>query len=138
MTHDTQPLLTPRLIVAEADKAIAFYQDVFGAELVERYAIPTGQVVHAGLKIGASSFSIFEGKTETPGPSVLLHLAVPDPDAIGDKMLAQGSTVIIPIEDRPYGKREGRIQDPFGQFWILSKTIEELSPEQIQDRLQQM
>ncbi|WP_396327775.1 hypothetical protein [Jatrophihabitans lederbergiae] len=29
-------------------------------------------------------------------------------------MVQHGSTVLVPIENRPYGKREGRVQDPFG------------------------
>lgn len=50
-------------------------------------------------------------------------------------MVNSGGEVIIEIDDRPYGKREGRVRDPFGHAWILSKTIEELTDEQIQERL---
>jgi PhnB protein len=39
---------------------------------------------------------------------------------------------VIPVADRFYGHREGRIRDPFGHLWILSKPIEEMSPEDIQ------
>jgi PhnB protein len=38
-------------------------------------------------------------------------------------MVEGGGRLIIPIEDRPYGKREGRVQDPFGHLWVVSETL---------------
>jgi len=38
-------------------------------------------------------------------------------------MLVRKAEVVVPIEDRPYGKREGRLRDPFGHLWILSQQI---------------
>ena len=51
--------ITPRLIVASPDEAIAFYQKAFGAELEERFE-QDGVVVHALLKIGRWTFSLSE------------------------------------------------------------------------------
>ncbi len=56
-------------------------------------------------------------------------------DEITMAMTDLGGEVVIEIEDRPPGKREGRVRDPFGNVWILSKTIETLTNEQIQNRL---
>ena len=39
------------------------------------------------------------------------------------------------IKDRPYGKREGRIRDPFGHLWVLSTTVGQLSPTEIERRV---
>lgn len=60
---------------------------------------------------------------------------VPDADAVGQAMEAGGAEVIIPIEARYYGPREGRLRDPFGHLWILSQAGEDLSPEEVQDRI---
>jgi PhnB protein len=35
-------------------------------------------------------------------------------------MVQHGAEVDIPIENRPYGKREGRVKDPYGHMWIIS------------------
>ncbi len=43
--------------------------------------------------------------------------------------------VVIEFADRPFGKRAGRVLDPFGHAWILSKTTETLTGAQIQNRL---
>lgn len=137
------PTLTPRLVVEGADRAIECYREVFGARLLERYATNEGQVVHAALAVGEAVFSITEENlgagTRAPprlgGSPVLFTLVVDDPDAVGAKLVAAGGEVLIPIEDRVYGHREGRLADPFGHLWILSKVIEELSPEEIEARL---
>ncbi len=50
-------------------------------------------------------------------------LTVEDSSAVGAAMVADGGTVIIPIEDRPYGNREGRVRDPFGHLWVVSQDL---------------
>jgi PhnB protein len=69
------------------------------------------------------------------GSPVLLTLTVDDPDAVGAAMERAGSLVIYEIEDQFYGHREGRLQDPFGHVWVLTKQIESLSTEEIQRRM---
>ena len=44
----------------------------------------------------------------------------------GARMTEHGGEVVIPIADRPYGKREGRIRDPFGHLWIVSTHLFDL------------
>jgi PhnB protein len=137
------PSLTPRLIVEKVDDAIAFYRATLDAELVERYALTNGVVVHAALRLGQSIFSLAERVDEwglvSPnaigGSPVLLRLESESPDAIASRMVERGACMVIEIKDRPYGKREGRIRDPFGHLWVLSTTIEQLSPAEIERRL---
>jgi uncharacterized glyoxalase superfamily protein PhnB len=53
----------------------------------------------------------------------LIQLELEDCDMVAEKMVAEKAEVIIPIKDRPYGKREVRIRNPFGQLWILSQQV---------------
>jgi uncharacterized glyoxalase superfamily protein PhnB len=139
------PILTPRLVVPSADDAIRFYQAAFGAQLIERYAMPDGHVVHAALSIRGAVFSLAQAKAEwglddpktRGGSPVLLTLNTPDPDATCARAVEEGARVVIPIADRFYGYREGRIADPFGHLWILSKQTENLSPAEIEARMRQ-
>jgi PhnB protein len=134
--------ITPRLIVLQADRAIQFYVDVFSARVLERYASADGQVVHAALQIGSSVLALADEAPDWHNRSpaslgdspVLLTLEVDDPDAVCARAVASGATVIFPIADQYYGHREGRIQDPFGHVWILSKVIEQLDPDEIARR----
>lgn len=69
------------------------------------------------------------------GSGLLLRLTVSDADAVGRAMEACGAEVIIPIEARYYGPREGRLRDPFGHLWIVNQAGEELSKEEVQGRI---
>nr|WP_280497187.1 VOC family protein [Nocardia farcinica] len=46
-------------------------------------------------------------------------LTVPDPDATAAQMVRRGGELVIPVENRPYGRRQGRVRDPFGHLWVL-------------------
>ena len=123
--------LHPRLVVEDADRAIAYYETALGARLLERFTDGDGRVVHARLGIGGGEVSMAEqvpdwgllGPRALGGSAVLLHLTVADCDAVGGRMTEHGGEVVIPIADRPYGKREGRIRDPFGHLWIVSTHL---------------
>jgi len=137
------PSLTPRLIVADADAAIGFYQSALGARLVERYADGSGTVVHAALDLGGPILALAEpdpeGHNRAPGSlggtPVILNLLVEDVDAMVAAFLAQGGEAVIPLADRFYGHREGRFRDPFGHLWILSAIVEALTPAEIEARM---
>ena len=134
------PTLTPRLICRDTDAAIAFYRQVFGAELLERYAAPDGRVVHAALALGSAVLALAEEHPDRDnvapatlgGSGVLLQLEVPDPDAVERRAVAAGARVVFPVADQFYGRREGRLEDPFGHRWIVGRELEALDPETIQ------
>jgi PhnB protein len=133
----------PRLVIDQVDAAIAFYREVLGAQLVERFVDARGVVVHAAIRIGVSVVSIAQemkswqllGPTAIGGSPVLIHVTLVDPDSVCARAVERGAQVVIPIADRPYGKREGRVRDPFGHLWVLSRPTEILSAEEIQLRL---
>jgi PhnB protein len=139
----SSPSLHPRLVVSGAADAIAFYQRAFGAELAMRLTTPAGDVLHAELRIGEAMFSLTEaapaGHDPSPralgGSPVILSLSVPDSRATAERAVKSGATVVFPVQDQFYGKREGRIRDPFGHLWILSTDLEELSADELQRRV---
>lgn len=134
--------LYPRLPVRGADAAIDFYRAAFGAELVERYATPDGDVVHALLRAGDVVWAVKDHNEYDPAPpdggSVVLALYVDDADAVGAAMEKAGATVRFPIADQPYGERSGRLTDPFGHQWMVAQRTEELTPEEIAERTRAM
>ncbi|MBA2388663.1 MAG: VOC family protein [Geodermatophilaceae bacterium] len=131
----------PRLVISGADAAIDFYQRAFAAKVMSRYTGPDGSVVNADLRIGESLLTLKDADdvdrsaTSYGGSPVLLMLVVADADAVAAAMIAAGARVIFSVSDQSYGYRQGRLADPFGYQWLLSQDIEELTPEQTQDRL---
>jgi PhnB protein len=120
----------PRLIVADVDAAVAFYQKIFGAEETFRYTEP-GSVAHCVLRIDASELSLAQANNNyalydpesVGGSPVLVKAIVEDAKGVGAAMVAADASVIVPIEDRGYGKCEGRIRDPFGHLWVISRDL---------------
>ncbi|HEX2314288.1 MAG TPA: VOC family protein [Thermomonospora sp.] len=125
------PNIQARLIVADVDEAIAYYVSCLGARRGPRHADPSGHVVHAELTVGESTFSLAQAhdgyRLYAPGSlggsPLLLTLNVDDARAVGAAMVAGGGRVVVPIEDRPYGRRQGRVEDPFGHLWVVSQLL---------------
>lgn len=123
--------VTPRLALASATAAIDFYVKAFGAqELGERHCAPDGTLIHAELQIGDSVVMV----TEDDGYNALLCTYWPDVDAAWERALAAGAQVVYPLADHFYGERGGRLQDPFGQQWMLSARLEKLTAAEINAR----
>jgi PhnB protein len=135
--------LHPRLIVADPNAAIVSYEQALSATLFERFVDGEGRVVHAAMAVGDGTFSLAQTVPEwglfdpvtLGGTASLVHLDVNDPDAVAAALVRAGGSIVVPIADRPWGKREGRVQDPFGHLWVFSKQIEDVTAEEIARRL---
>lgn len=131
--------LTPMLAIRHADKAIAWYKKVLNATELYRLTDPDGKIAHAELKIEDCTLMIAEEHptyNKSPetlgGTSVILNLYVKDVDGTVDLALKEGASLIFPVNDQFYGDRAGRIQDPFGHMWIVSKHLKNISPDELQ------
>ena len=120
----------PRLIVPDPDAAIRYYEAALGAVASDREVID-GIVVNARLRAGTAVFTLAAevedwgllAPASIGGSAMLVTLDVDDAPALGQRMVEQGGEVVIPIGERPYGRCEGRIRDPFGHLWIPSHPI---------------
>ena len=136
-------VVTPYLCVANATKALEFYQHVFGAKETMRFAEPgSGRIGHAELKLGSGTIMLSDeypemgyfGPKGGERPPVSIHVYVEDVDAIYQRALAAGATSQRAPEDQFYGDRNAQIRDPFGHSWFLSTRIEEVSADEMQKR----
>jgi PhnB protein len=137
-------MATPYLVVADGAKAIDFYKEAFAATELMRLADPDGRIAHAELGIGDSLIMLSGAAPEygrlSPqsmgGTPVTINLYVEDVDALASQAVAAGAKVLRPVQDQFYGERSGRLADPFGHVWIVSTHIEDVTPEEIQRRLE--
>ena len=44
--------------------------------------------------------------------------------------MANGATVLMPVQDMFWGARYGKIRDPFGHEWGINQQLKEMSPEE--------
>ena len=136
--------VTPRLVVGDGAAAISFYCQAFGAEeRGDRFTGPAGELIHAEIKIGDSVVMITEDAVDGPARSpehlddkvsCIMALYWEDVDAAWERAVAAGAEVIYPLEDQFYGERGGRLRDPFGQQWMMSQHIEDVSPQEMSRR----
>jgi PhnB protein len=151
MTTIAEPLTavrqtaTPRLRVKNAPAAIDFYKKAFGARELMRFT-GHGRIAHAELAIGNSVFILAEEAPEYgfPGPEALggspvaMQLYVDDADGWVDRAVAAGARLVMPVSDQFYGDRSGSVRDPFGYAWGIATRKQELSVEEMQQRMAAM
>ncbi len=142
----TPPGLMPYLSVRDANRAVAFYTEAFGATEVYLIRESSGQVAHAELAINGGRMMLSEeypdygsvGPETLGGTPVSLTLYVPDADAAVDRAVAAGATVERPAADQFFGCRTAWLKDPFGHRWAVQQKLEEVAPEEIQRRFDAM
>ena len=133
------------LRVADAAAAIDFYVGAFGAK--EKYRLTMGpRVGHAELDFGDTRIMLSDefpemgiiGPKALGGTSIMLALYVADADAVFERAIAAGAKVKRPLSDEFYGDRTGQLEDPFGHVWSIQTRVEDVSPKQMQKRLDAM
>jgi PhnB protein len=134
--------LTPYLAVEDAEKAIEFYKDAFGAQENLRMPAPDGTIAHAELEIGDSKLMLSDPfpqssvrpPAERGGTTASIFMYVDDVDATFAQAQKAGATVVSELEDMFWGDRFGTVSDPFGHVWSIATHTEDLSPEEIAER----
>ena len=133
---------TPYLCVKGAAAALEFYKKAFGAVETLRLDQPDGRIGHAEIKIGEAPIFLADEFPEigvlSPdtlgGTPVSIHLYVDDIDALAADAVREGAKVLTPVEDKFYGDRAGKFQDPFGHVWMMATHKEDVSTEEMQER----
>jgi PhnB protein len=127
--------LTPGCTLRGADRAIALYQQVFGAKQRIRLDAPDGTVGHAELELGDSVLMLGEASAQFPPHGARLMMYLPDVDAVFGRAVAAGFTVKDGLQDQFWGDRTGRLVDPFGNEWYLATHLEDVGEEELKRRM---
>ncbi len=127
--------VTPYLVVDGAEKIIRFAKDAFGAQPVfEPMTRPDGKIMHAELKIGDSVVMLSDASERAQATSDMLHLYVPNVDAVYQKALKAGGKSLMEPTDQFYGDRSSGVMDPAGNRWFIATHIEDVSPGELKKR----
>jgi PhnB protein len=127
--------VTPYLVVRGAAKTIEFAKKAFGAEMVEQPVTrPDGTIMHAEFKIGDSRVMISDASEQHPPMQSMLHLYVPNVDAVYQRAVAAGGTSVMEPMDQFYGDRSGGVKDPAGNQWFIGTHKEDVSPQELKKR----
>ena len=119
MTHSKIEMLSPELQVADLDRSIDFYRRAFGFEVAWRV---DGPPALACLCRDNAQFTL---RVVTPPVPVHLYFTVSEVDASYATALAQGAREIVPLANRWYGMRDGRVADPDGNEIGLGAAVQD-------------
>ncbi len=139
------PQVTPYLCVDGAAAAIDFYATVFGTTERMRMPNPGGKIGHAELQLGDSVIMLadeapeigFRSPKTLGGTPVIVSVYVEDVDAVVERAVQAGATLLRPVEDQFYGDRSGQFEDPFGHRWSVATHVEDVPPDEMARRAAQ-
>lgn len=143
MTRQRPLGLGTHIFVSDADAAVAFYSEAFGAAELIRHCLPDGRVLFVELAVGPDKLLLSEEIKElnavSPstlgGSPVLLLLELDDVDSTFEHAVEMGATAEMPVAEMFWGERYGIVRDPFGHYWSLCTRREQLAPDEVADRV---
>jgi PhnB protein len=136
--------VTPHLVCRDAQRALEFYKNAFGAEIQGVNKDGSELVTHAQMKIGDSIVMLVDefpaygclSPLSTGGASVMLHIYTPDADALFSRAAAAGAKITMPPMDAFWGDRYSQLVDPFGHKWAIATRQRVLTPEEVRAEAQ--
>jgi PhnB protein len=126
--------VTAYLAVRNARAAIDFYAAAFGARQMLVIEEQDGRIGHATLKIGPVEIYVadehpevesFVGPETLGGSAVILDLEVDDVEGAIDRAVAAGAQLIRPPDHPTSGVQAGKVRDPFGHIWLITRIIDD-------------
>lgn len=134
----TQTIST-HLVVRNAARAAAWYQDALGAEERGRIPVPGGKFMQIELRFGDSTVMLADEFPEAGvlspesigGTPVVLHITTDNVDALWERALHAGAEVRQPLQEQFWGDRYGQITDPFGHRWGLAQHVRDVPAEEV-------
>lgn len=134
--------VTPYLTLNDAAAAIDFYAKAFGAK--EVFRMPMGNKIgHAEILIGDSHVMLSDewpdmgilSPRSRGGTTASLMIYLPDVDKAYDRAIAAGATKERAVDNQFWGDRMGTLVDPFGHRWTLATHVEDVAPDEMQERM---
>ncbi|MEO9263493.1 MAG: VOC family protein [Candidatus Baltobacteraceae bacterium] len=105
--------VTPRLVVRDPAKLVAFLVHAFGAS-GEYLADAPSQ-----MRIGDSIVMVSGAGPREPMPA-FLYVYVDDADATYRRALGAGAVTVEEPAETPYGDRRAMVTDPWGNAWQIA------------------
>jgi uncharacterized glyoxalase superfamily protein PhnB len=114
------PTVFPTLTYDDADAALEFLTNAFGAEQHAVYRDENGTIHHAEVRLGNGivMFGAARGAAAASlGRGGDIYVVVSDPDAHCARAQSGGAEIVRDLHDEPYGSREYSARDLEGNTW---------------------
>ena len=127
-------VVTPILVVADADALIDFMKVTFDAQVYQLGRKPDGKIWHADVTIDTAHVMISEAAGPFEALSAAVNVYVPDVDDTYRRGLEAGATSVMAPSDRFYGDRNAVVRDRTGILWSLATHVEDVPHDELKRR----
>ena len=110
--------IAPELPAANLDSALAYYEKKLGFEVALR--LPGNE--YAIVERDHIAIHLFVDGSSKPS-SVGIHIFTPDLDKLFRELQTSGAIIAQTIERKPWGNREFRVRDEFGNELKFTEPI---------------
>ena len=116
--------VSPYLVVNNAQKLIDLLKQILDARELRKYRTPDGRILHAEMKMDDSVIMLADATEAYPQSPTLVHLYVPDADAVYKKAVDAGCQPVQEPQERAGDPdRRGGFRDFAGNFWSVSTQV---------------
>ena len=117
--------LAPYLIVNGAQRLLDFMKAAFNAEPLRMYDAGDGKLLHAEARVEDAVVMFADATEKYPARSADLHLYVKDVDAVIQRAIKAGATLVQePKQQEGDPDRRGGVRDPVGVTWWIATQME--------------
>ncbi|KIF70429.1 glyoxalase [Streptomyces sp. AcH 505] len=128
--------VAPWVVTDDTGAFLDFVSQAFGGEELGRVPTEDGLIGHAEIRVGDTVVLAFDRHPTWPRTPSLLRVFVADADETFTRAVAAGGQVVTALADDAFGRRGGRIKDPFGNIWWVVSHVEDVSEDEMWQRLQ--
>lgn len=128
----------PYLVVPDGAAQMDFLIKAFEGVEKERMSRPDGSLMHGEVQIGNSRIMVGQEMEGAPARKTMIYLYMDDCDKYFNRAKELGAKVVSELEDQFYGDRHGAVEDSNGNQWYIVTHKEDVSPEELQKRTEQM
>jgi PhnB protein len=125
--------VTPTLAVKGAGKLIEFIEAAFGGKEAFRMPLPSGEIMHAEVRIGDSVVMLNDAMWQSP-TTAALFLYVKEVDGVYGRALKAGGISVAEPADMFWGDRVAQVKDQFGNLWSIATHTEDVPPHEMEKR----
>lgn len=126
------------LKVNDAERALRFYNNGFGAEVVEKLVDSEGVIKYAEIQIEDTILMITEDKNVGSISGIVLQIYTGDAEGLYEAVVMAGAEELTPITKQFYGDRLGTVRDPFGIEWAIATHMEDVPPNELKRRFDEL
>lgn len=126
------------LTVNDAERALRFYNNAFGAEITEKLIDTEGLVRYAEFKIDDTIIMLTEDKNFSGARGVAFKIYTGDAEGFYENSVLAGAEEMEQISPDINGDRSGKVRDPFGYEWIIATHMEDVTSVELRHRFEQL